>query len=115
MHNYIYIKVYIFYTDMLRRSVDQDCLVYVFLEANRIPTFADVLQLVNTFNQKHITVLTKANNLPGMTNVDSPDESPHRENPFMAHAPMNELKMAAQQGSQGSTGTTRAFAQKLNK
>ena len=25
------------------------------------------------------------------------------------------VKMAAQQGSQGSTGTTRAFAQKLNK
>ena len=30
---------------MLRRSVDQDCLVYVFLEANRILTFADVVQL----------------------------------------------------------------------
>ena len=31
--------------DMLRRSVDQDCLVYVFLVANRILTFVDVVQL----------------------------------------------------------------------
>ena len=31
--------------DMLRRSVDQGWLVYVFLEANKILTFADVVQL----------------------------------------------------------------------
>ena len=31
--------------DMLRRSVDQDCLFYVFLEENRILTFADAVQL----------------------------------------------------------------------
>ena len=31
--------------DMLRGSVDPDCLVYVFLVANRILTSADVAQL----------------------------------------------------------------------